>query len=60
MTQIVKDTLVNALRAEGYDFVTACEHVTRWLNDFHASKMGQTTIQIGKSTYQITKRNGGF
>lgn len=36
----VKEALVEAIRAKGYDFVTACEHAQRFIDDIKKEPAG--------------------
>jgi len=49
----VKEKLVEIVRAEGYDFMTACEVVT---NALQALQRGRNVLRIGKVRVVLIKR----
>lgn len=52
MSETVKEQLVDMLREDGYDFVTACEHVTARLAELPP---GDTTLHVGNYTVTVHK-----
>lgn len=45
-----KEVLVQALRDEGYDFITTCEIVSKWLPGLEP---GTHNVIVGSSTLRI-------
>ena len=50
-----KDTLVETLREEGWDFISACEHAQKFLDEFQASKDRKTTVHTKTRSFLLTK-----
>ena len=54
-----KDTLVEALREEGWDFISASEHAQRFLDEFKASAERKTTVHTKTKSF-ILRKMGPF
>lgn len=52
----VKDTLVDALRDEGYDFWTASEHASRFIAEFLTSGQKEMFVNTNKKRF-LLRRN---
>ena len=52
----VKETLVDALMEEGYGFITACEYVTEYLEEFKNSKVKTKIVHVGNKSFQLSKK----
>ena len=50
-----KDTLVEALRDEGWDFLSAYAHAQRFLDEFQASKDRKTTVHTQTKSFILRK-----
>jgi hypothetical protein len=49
----VKEQLVEIVRGEGYDFMTACELVTDCIKEFKASGKREARYYIGRTSFTI-------
>ena len=54
-----KDTLVEVLREEGWDFISASEHAQRFLDEFKASSERKTTVHTKTKSF-ILRKTGPF
>lgn len=54
-----KDMLVDALRGEGWDFISASEHAQRFLDEFKASSERKTTVHTKTKSF-ILRKTGPF
>jgi len=52
----VKLDLVDIMRVEGYDFLTACEEVDRVFAEFEASGKRSQTLTVGRTQVTINRR----
>ena len=50
-----KETLVEALREEGWGFIDACEHVQRWLDEFKSSSDRKTIVHTKTKSFLLRK-----
>lgn len=50
-----KDTLVDTLRDEGWDFISASEHAQRFLDEFKASKERKITVHTKTKSFILCK-----
>ena len=55
MKQSVKETLVVALQASGFDLITACEHAHAFLAELRERPPGVYTVLAGVKTITIHK-----
>ena len=52
----VKETLVEALREEGWGFIEACENVERVIDEFMASSEKKTIVHTATRTFVLRKK----
>ena len=52
----VKETLVEALREEGWGFIEACENVERVIEEFMASSEEKTIVHTAMRTFALRKK----
>ena len=52
----IKEQLVGIVQAEGYDFMTACELVSRCMAEFAQSGRAAATYYIGKSQFTLRQK----
>ena len=50
-----KDTLVDVLRDEGWDFISASEHAQKFLDEFRDSPARKTTVHTKTRSFVLTK-----
>jgi len=55
--ETVRETIVEIVRGEGYDFWTAAELVSNCIKEFIASDKRETTYYVGKSSFTLTKNS---
>lgn len=53
----VKETLVEALREEGWGFMEACDIVKRRIQEFPASSNRKTNFHSATGTFALRKKN---
>ena len=53
----VKEQLVEILRGEGYDFITACEHAQVAINEFLASGEQRRVIHSKTKSITLERKN---
>lgn len=54
----MKAQLIELVRAEGYDFVTAAGLVSQCLAEFKASGKRRATYHIGRSSFTVENARG--
>jgi hypothetical protein len=52
----VKETLVEALRAEGYDFFTACEIASATIREFLTSGKKEQLVGIARQQFRLARK----
>jgi hypothetical protein len=52
----VKEQLVDIIRANGYDFITACEMATQAINEFLESGKSIDKYYIGNQSFTLVKK----
>lgn len=51
----VKEQLIELVRKEGFDFMTACKVVSKILDEVKAKKPGNYRYEIGKTSFTLRK-----
>lgn len=54
----VKEQIVEIIRAEGYDFITACELATKCIAEFKVSGEQSSRYHIGHTSFTLAKAEG--
>lgn len=52
----VRETLIDLLRRDGYDYLTAAEHVHKFLEEFKRSSAREITVGCRSGAVRIKKR----
>ena len=53
----VREQIVDIMRAEGFDAITAAEHATRAIEEFRTSGKESETYTVGNSRFTLTRNN---
>ncbi len=51
-----REQIVDIMRAEGFDAITAAEHATRAIEEFRASGKESETYTVGSSRFTLTRQ----